>query len=152
MTVATVPLDLLVLTDLSGALAFWGVSFWGASSCGASRGSDRVGEGQSLHQSALRTLLCEIRGREVCRARGTMLSLLTFLYCLDVNKRNCAGTMEADPASWYAADPGNFCYAASASYPISFLLTLPRQTECEHQGVPTAEPTNFTRIGPSTRR
>ena len=109
----------------------------------------QVGEGQSLHQSALRTLLCEIRGREVCCARGTMLSLPSFLYCSDVNKRNCGGTMEADPASWYAADPGNFCYAASASHPISFLLTLPRQTECEHQGVPTAVPTNFTRIGPS---
>jgi hypothetical protein len=108
----------------------------------------RVEEGQGLHQSALRTLLCEIHGRVVCRARGTILSLLSFLYRLDVNKSNCAGTMEADPASWYAADPGNFRYAASASYPILFLLTLPRQTECKHQGVPTAVPTNFTRIGP----
>jgi hypothetical protein len=89
-------------------------------------------EGQGLHQSALRTLLCEIHGRVVCRARRTILSLLRFLCRLDVNKSNCAGSMEADPESWYAADPGNFCYAASASYPISFLLALPRQTECEH--------------------
>jgi len=28
---ATVPLDLLVLTDLSGALAFWEASSWAAS-------------------------------------------------------------------------------------------------------------------------
>lgn len=109
MTVATVPLDLLVLADLSGALAFWG-----ASSCGASRGSDKAEEGQGLHQSALRTLLCEIHGRVVCRARRTILSLLRFLCRLDVNKSNCAGSMEADPESWYAADPGNFNFTRIA--------------------------------------
>jgi len=97
----------------------------------------RVGEGRAFINLPC-AHCCARFGPVVCPCRGTML-FSEFSVLFGRNKGNCTGTMEADPASWYAADQETSAMLHQLHIHIVSPDSSP-STECEHQGVPTAVP------------